>query len=274
MQAKKLFLSAALITGLSLGLNAKNLATVDGYNITTEMVNTLLKQVTQNPSADYNALQNQQKQILLKQLIDQIVVVNAAKKEGLDKTDMYKMGEMQILAQLWAQKQMESIKGTNVSDNEAMNFYNQNKDQFTQQTADASHILVRTKEEAQGIIDELNKAPKSKVKAKFAELAKKLSLDSSKENGGSISGVNVNEFVPEFKDALIKLAPNTYTKTPIKTQFGYHVIYLTKLGQKTTIPFDKVKSEIVRGLKTQKDQKILQDKVEELKSKAKINIKD
>jgi peptidyl-prolyl cis-trans isomerase C len=82
----------------------------------------------------------------------------------------------------------------------------------------ARHILVKTQAEAQAIIDQLNKG------ADFATLAKKDSLDPGASNGGELGWFTQSEMVPAFATAVFALQPGQYTKTPVQTQFGWHVI--------------------------------------------------
>jgi len=90
----------------------------------------------------------------------------------------------------------------------------------------ARHILVKTEAEAKKLIADLGK------KAKFEDLAKKYSKDpGSAKNGGALDWSDRRAFVPEFSDALAGLKKGETTKTPVKTQFGYHVIRLDDTRQ-------------------------------------------
>jgi peptidyl-prolyl cis-trans isomerase C len=83
---------------------------------------------------------------------------------------------------------------------------------------DARHILVKTQAEAQAIIDQLNKG------ADFAALAKADSIDPGAANGGELGWFSQDEMVPAFANAAFALQPGQYTKTPVQSQFGWHVI--------------------------------------------------
>ncbi|MDH4438776.1 MAG: peptidylprolyl isomerase [Rhizobium sp.] len=84
----------------------------------------------------------------------------------------------------------------------------------------ARHILVKTEEEAKAIIAELD-AGKS-----FIDLAKEKSTDPNKSEGGDLGYFTKGRMVPEFEESAFALEKGTYTKTPVKTQFGFHVILL------------------------------------------------
>jgi peptidyl-prolyl cis-trans isomerase C len=92
----------------------------------------------------------------------------------------------------------------------------------------ARHILVKTQAEAQAIIDQLNKG------ADFATLAQKDSLDPGAKNGGELGWFTQDQMVKPFADAAFALQPGQYTKTPVQTQFGWHVILCE--GKKASPP--------------------------------------
>ncbi|ASY57929.1 peptidylprolyl isomerase [Sinorhizobium sp. CCBAU 05631] len=87
-----------------------------------------------------------------------------------------------------------------------------------QEEVKARHILVKTEDEAKAIIKELD-AGKS-----FVELAKAKSTDPNKDDGGDLGYFTKGRMVPEFETAAFALEKGSYTKMPVKTQFGFHVI--------------------------------------------------
>lgn len=251
-------------------LSAKTLVTIDGVEV-SDSIFAPLKQ--QNPNFNYDTLTEEQKKQLLDQIIDGVITANAAKKEGIDKTEEYKMANLQMLSGLWLNKQAESLSKTiNVSLADAQKFYNDNPKMFVTQNAEVRHILVQKEQDAKNIIAELGKVPKTKTESKFEELAKKLSIDpGSKENGGLVKlPINSPTIAPEFAQEVLKMTPGTYTKTPVKTRYGYHVIYLKKLDKPTTQTFDSVKGQLMELLKQQKMEEVLKEKVKKMRDGAKI----
>jgi peptidyl-prolyl cis-trans isomerase C len=106
---------------------------------------------------------------------------------------------------------------------------------------------VKTEAEAKKIIADLGK------KAKFEDLAKKLSKDpGSAKNGGALDWADRGAFVKEFSDAMVGLKKGEITKTPVKTQFGYHVIRLDDTRQPKIPPLEAVRGEIVKQLQQQR----------------------
>lgn len=102
----------------------------------------------------------------------------------------------------------------------------------------ASHILVETEEEAIAIIAELEGG------ADFTELAKEKSTGPSGPNGGDLGYFTKGRMVPEFEAAVFALDVGSYTKEPVKTQFGYHVIKSDDLRPVQPPPFEQVEEQI------------------------------
>lgn len=129
----------------------------------------------------------------------------------------------------------------------------------------ARHILVKTKEEAQSIIKELDGG------AKFEDLANKHTSDpSGKTNGGDLGYFAPGQMVPEFDKAAQALAVGTYTKEPIQTQFGWHVIKVEDKRAQQPPAFEQVKDQARSA--------VIRDKyfalVKELRGSAKVEIPD
>lgn len=103
----------------------------------------------------------------------------------------------------------------------------------------ASHILVKTEDEAKAIIKQLQGG------ADFAKLAKEKSTDtSSGGNGGDLGYFAEGDMVPEFYAATAKLKKGEYTKDPVKTQYGWHVIELTDRRTKPVPKFEEIKDQV------------------------------
>lgn len=139
------------------------------------------------------------------------------------------------------------VKTHPVTDAEVQAAYDKAKAEPAEPEYRARHILVQTEAEAKKIIAALGK------KAKFEDIAKKQSKDpGSAKNGGALDWSDRRAFVPEFSDALAGLKKGETTKTPVKTQFGYHVIRLDDTRQPEMPPLDAVRVEIVKQLQQQR----------------------
>jgi peptidyl-prolyl cis-trans isomerase C len=127
---------------------------------------------------------------------------------------------------------------------------------------DARHILVKTQAQAEAIIDQLNKG------ADFATLATKDSIDPGAKNGGELGWFSQDEMVPAFAQAAFALSPGQYTKTPVQTQFGWHVILCEGKRQAPSPSFDSVKDQIRQQLADNAIKATLAD----VRSKVKIKL--
>ncbi len=110
----------------------------------------------------------------------------------------------------------------------------------------ASHILVDSKEKAEDIIKKLDGG------ADFATLAKENSKDGSAGEGGDLGYFGPGRMVAEFEKAAMALDVGAYTKEPVQTQFGWHVIKVTDRRQQLPPPFEKVKDQIKAAVLTEK----------------------
>ncbi|CCV11366.1 peptidylprolyl isomerase [Mesorhizobium sp. STM 4661] len=129
----------------------------------------------------------------------------------------------------------------------------------------ARHILVKTKEEADAIIKQLDGG------ADFQKLANENTSDpSGKTSGGDLGWFGPGQMVPEFDKAAFALAVGKYTEQPVQTQFGWHVIKVEDKRTKQPPAFDEVKD--------QAKQAVIRDKyfalVKSLRAAAKVEIPD
>ena len=128
----------------------------------------------------------------------------------------------------------------------------------------ARHILVKTEDEAKAIIAELE-AGKD-----FIELAKAKSTDPNKADGGDLGYFSKGRMVPEFEEAAFTLEKGQYSKTPVKSQFGFHVILVEDKRVQPAPPLDQVEQQV--------RQLVMRDKylalLEEAKSETGIEISD
>jgi peptidyl-prolyl cis-trans isomerase C len=126
----------------------------------------------------------------------------------------------------------------------------------------ARHILVKTREEAEKIIEELDKG------ADFAKLAKEKSTDTSASDGGSLGWFAGSQMVQPFADAVAGLQKGSYTKEPVQTQFGWHVILLEDTRESTPPAFEDIKDRLKVLVANQQ----LQQHIQQVRESAKIEI--
>ena len=266
--AKTSLIALSLIASSALASDI--LVTVNGKNITKQDAQTFV--TSQAPQANFDNLKPEEKKMITDRLVEKELFTELARKEGIDKKPEFKRNmdkiKEELLVNMWMKEQMDNAV---VSDSEAKEFYDKNKDKFIgKATMHARHILVDTKEAAQKIIDTLKSLKGDALKAKFIELAKTESKGPSGPKGGDLGTFNKGQMVPEFSKAAWALEDGQITTKPVKTQFGYHVIYLDKKSDAKPVSYASVKDKIVASLKQKQFTKKIAEVAKELKSKAKI----
>jgi len=246
----------------------KVLAEVNGKKITTDDVAPMLGQ----SGMKFDQLPPRIQRKIVDQAIEKELLKEKALHSGVQNSSEYKKALEKIKGDLaleiWMRQKFNTI---HVSDAEAKSFYNKNKEKFRQpEMVHARHILVKSEKEARQIINELENTPKSQLKQKFIELARKKSVGPSAQRGGDLGFFRKGQMVKPFSDAAFRLRAGEFTKTPVKTQFGYHVIYVEEKRPAQTIPFEKIKDRIKQQIKMQKFQNAVKKEVESLKSRSSI----
>ncbi len=266
--AKTSLLAVALCTTSMVASDV--LVTVNGKNITKQDAEAFVNATA--PNAHFEKLSKAQQQMIKERLIEKTLFTELAKQEGIDKKPEFKRNmekiKEELLVNMWMKEQMDNAV---VSDSEAKEFYNKNKQKFMQKaSAHARHILVKTEEEAKKIIDALKGLKGEALKQKFIELAKSKSTGPSGPKGGDLGTFTKGQMVPEFSKAVWALKPGEITTAPVKTQFGYHVIYLEDKKEAQPTPYEKVKEKIIASLKQKQFASKITEVAKELRKKAKI----
>lgn len=160
---------------------------------------------------------------------------DALKENNLTADQMREYMKTNLLMQQYQQKMLKELEPT---EEELKKYYEGHKDEF--KTAEASHILVKTKEEAEAIKKELDGG------ADFAKLAKEKSLDTgSAQNGGSLGQFSPGQMVKEFDEKVFSMKPGEISD-PVKTQFGFHIIKLEKISNDFKGAKDAVKEAVIQ----------------------------
>ena len=159
------------------------------------------------------------KAAILNALIDIQVLAKAAEQSGISDTDELKARVNFLRARALHNAYFQKNAVEAITDEAVKARYDTEVAQTpAKKEIDARHILVKTEDEAKAIIAELD-AGKD-----FAELAKTKSTGPSGANGGTLGFFAKGQMVPEFETAAFALETGAYTKTPVKTQFGWHII--------------------------------------------------
>ncbi len=214
-----------------------------------------------NLDPQLSQLPDEQKKIAaLSSAIDVKLLAGNATSEGLKDDPAYQQ-RMQFIAErelhnLYFKKHVVDA----VTDDEVKARYEKEIAALPkQEEVRARHILVKTEDEAKAIIAELDKGKD------FIELAKEKSTDPNKSEGGDLGYFTKGRMVPEFEQAAFAMDKGTYSKTPVKTQFGFHVIKVEDKRDAPPPAYEDV-SQQVRQL-------VMRDKYLELIAKAKAEQK-
>ena len=256
---------------MATSLNASDiLATVNGKNITKKDAETFVNAAS--PQTHFATLDKMQQNLVLDRLIEKTLFMELAAKEGIDKKPEFQKNiekiKGELLVNMWMKEQMDNAV---VSDSEAKAFYDKNVEMFKQkESIHARHILVKEEKDAKALINQMKDLKGDALKTKFIELAKSKSTGPSAPKGGDLGSFGKGQMVPEFSKAVWALKVGEMTKEPVKTQFGYHIIYLEEKKPASAVPYAEVKEKIVATLKQKQFAAKVAAMAKELKSKAKI----
>ncbi|AQX30295.1 peptidylprolyl isomerase [Bartonella schoenbuchensis] len=213
------------------------MAIINGKSITAGELDELALEINPNLAR----LSDEQRRItVLKAYLDMQAFAKAAIEKGIDKTEVYdkRMAIMRdnVLQQLYF-KQMVVDK---IQDADLQALYDKEVAALPKEDeVKARHILVKTKEAAEAIIKRLKKGES------FEEIAKKDSTDGSASVGGDLGYFSYGQMVKPFEDAAFSLKVGEYTKKPVESPFGWHIIKVEDRRPKQPPAFDDVK-EVLR----------------------------
>ncbi|HNQ03501.1 MAG TPA: peptidylprolyl isomerase [Thiobacillaceae bacterium] len=177
-------------------------------------------------------------------LVASELLVQEATRKGLDKEPSVAAALEFQRRELLAKAAVEDFVRKNpVSEADMKAEYDQAKAKTGDREYRVSHILVSTEREARDILAQLKKP-----KVKFETLAKKYSKDSSADNGGDIGWTVPANLVPEFAQAMTRLKKGETATSPVKTQYGWHVLRLTDTRTLDFPAYESIKGRIANQL--------------------------
>ncbi|MDQ7073759.1 MAG: peptidylprolyl isomerase [Gammaproteobacteria bacterium] len=227
-----LLLSATLSAGSALAQSDDIAATVNGHDISQSMVSYQLSQ---------QAAQGQRsnRKQALEQLINLEILKQEAKKTGLDKDAKLQLEIAHQTTVLMANHAVQThFKTVKADDSELQKEYDKQVAKIEGTEFKARHILVKKKEDADGIIKDL------KGGKDFAEMAKEKSIGPSSTKGGDLGWFRPKTMVPAFAAALKTMKKGEYSETPVETRFGWHIILLEDVRDIPKPKFEDVKDQI------------------------------
>src|ERR1700758_2710127 len=234
-------------------------ATVNGVPVSRDLYEFYVKSVTGKTSADLPA---DIRGKLLDNLVHGEVVAQQAVKEGLDKSGdapyILELSRLNVLNQAVGDRYLKDKAPT---DAELRAEYDAYVAAAPKTEYHARHILVATEPFAEKIIQRLGRGEK------FEDLARVESMDPSKSNGGDLSWIRPESVPPEFMKALETLKPGEYTKAPVQTSFGWHIVQLVETRPLTAQSFEQRKPRIEQEIERKK----FKDYIDELMRTAQVN---
>ncbi len=235
-------------------------AIVNGQRISRKALDYVKAEIARgNPNAKINIPEDKLvEELISRELLKQEAIRNQLPKQP-DVATRIRYTHRAVLSQADMQ---DYFKKHPITEEQIKAEYDQLVGSMKQSEFKARHILVKTREEAEDIIKKLDGGED------FAKLAEKYSVGPSAKSGGDLGWFTPQKMVQPFSEAVIALENGQYTKEPVKTQFGWHVILREDSREKTPPPYERVKPQVEQMLK----RKLIQQHIEELKQKADIKL--
>ncbi|QGU31578.1 peptidylprolyl isomerase [Thermochromatium tepidum] len=246
-----LFLCTLLATGAAYAEDKKDtdspetlIATVNGKPYRLDLFRVFIMERLQGRPTNNNPAVQQQ-------LFDEFMNLIVASQEGERR---HLEGERNVVAALELER-MKVMSNAALSamaneiepsEKELKEAYDRVKEQSTRTEYKARHILLKSEDEAKKLIKQLDKG------AKFEELAKKHSEGPTAKDGGDLGWFDPAQMVPPFAAAVTALKPGSYTKEPVQTQFGWHIVKLEETRQAEPPSFEEAKPQLTALVKRQK----------------------
>ena len=177
---------------------------------------------------------------IVNELINQYLITKRAYEEKIDLDtnviNLIQKSKDQILAKYW----LNNFVRNETREEKINQFYDNYLKSFSGfKEANASHILVKTREEAISIIEKLNK------QSIFSELARIHSTGPSGKNGGELGWFAPGQMVKGFENATFALKKGETTQEPVETKFGFHIIKLNDIRDAKPKKLDEIRENII-----------------------------
>ncbi|MDD5249004.1 MAG: peptidylprolyl isomerase [Rhodocyclaceae bacterium] len=233
------------------------IAVVNGKAIPSVRANAIVAAQIAQGQPDSPQLRN----AVREELVRREVLAQEAQKKGFEKkTDVQAQIQLARQGVLIGAYLNDYVRSHPITDEAIKKEYDTIRATLGDKEYKARHILVESDDEAKAIIDKLNKGEK------FDELAKQSKDPGSKDRGGDLGWATPSSYVKPFSDALVKLEKGKFTQTPVKSDFGYHVIMLDDTRELKAPAFEEVKGQIAQRLQ----QKMVEQHIADLRAKAKV----
>ena len=210
------------------------------------------------------------KSMVLDQMISEKLLIQEAKEKKFEEdekiAEQIKKTTEQILVQALIQREiLDKIK---VNDEEVLEYYEQNKDSFTEkEQVHLYNILLETEEDAQNVLEQL------KAGGDFSEITKTKSTGPSAAQGGDMGFISKGSTIPEIDEAVFALKVGELTDI-IKSDYGFHILKVTEKKPESTKTLEEAKEDIMQTLLPEKQKEAFDNLLKELKSKVEVEINE
>jgi len=236
-------------------------AVVNGKPITLKTYEFFLRQLqAERPNANLAG----NRQLVINELVNRELIYQDAVKKKLDKDPEVAFALEQLRKNTMIQANVGKVaNGVDVSDAKLKKEYDEKIVPADISEYKARHILLKTEADAKAVIKELDGG------AVFSDVAKAKSTGPTGPEGGDLGWFKAGQMVPPFAQALAKMKKGTYSKQPVQTQFGWHVILLEDTRKATPPKFEDVKPQLANMMRGQQ----VNAYIENLRKNAMVNIK-
>lgn len=251
-------LSAVVVMSVSTWASAQNLAIVNGKPVPSSRAKALIQQLERSGRPVDESMMGQVKdEVIMREIFMQEALKRGVAKSKSYQEQMELARQSILIRELFTEYQAKNP----VTDAQIKTEYDKYLVANAGQEYRASHILVADEVKAKALILSIQRG------AKFEAVAQKESMDKgSGANGGDLDWASASTFVSEFSDAMVKLTKGNMTLTPVKSQFGWHIIRLDDVRQAELPAFEEVKAELGQQMQQQR----LSEFQNDLRAKARI----
>ena len=251
--------SAAVISASATAQDQHPVATINGQPITQEQLLTYARVTAPQANLQDQNVRTQ----LLQSFIGRELMYQEAVKKKIEQQPEVKAALEETRHAVMAQAYVtEMMKNKPVTEAMAREVYDKQIGSRKGIEYQTRHILVETEEDAKGAITRLKKGED------FYKVAQSVSKDSSAVRGGDLGWINPERMPAPFAEALTKLKPGKYTTSPVKTDFGWHVIQLDANRPIQPPPFEGVRDQLMKMLQEQ----AIAQHLAELQKSAKVEL--
>jgi peptidyl-prolyl cis-trans isomerase C len=236
-----LALSAVILTAEEKSATDTVIATVNGDNIMKSTLDGYLAVLNKSGKKVAN------KDAAIDDLVATEIALQEARKSNiLERPAVKKLitdYTRNVLLKTWTKEKVDSF---DIKDDAIKAAYDERVTKLASKEYNARHILVKTEDEAKAIIKEIEGG------ADFEKLAKEKSTGPSGSNGGSLGWFKAQTMVPAFSNAVKTMSKGDVSKTPVKTQFGFHIIKVEDIRDTKLPTLESMKTQLKRVIAQKK----------------------